>query len=607
MGSATVGDSSEKEKLAQECIDLLVKHGYHRASLEEIPIYERVVGGLVFCLQSEDLTSVDCDILFRPVATVKERVRVAEAICHSFNTALISYAKTNVSSPLTLSVHELQGANYAKLKQVVAWLVQHTQIKLNTRVTQAINTQWNAIMPKGEPVRKTPSPWYRITRQTKFQGKAVEAMSEQERIQRCLLEYGEKMHSAAPESYSDGRALQEALAQRSSSVDEEFDRRFQSAAKEALASEQRALIEQKRQEEQLLQEAIAASEDGQWCLHPPAVNNQALQAAVELYDATSESIQARWSSQDATAFGWLAEKRKFERQRFALRGKLDSQTTQLHKMKQAHEEAQAEIHRLESVEATVCATINSLERKQEQMELLEAGRTNAKELHELRSLITQHTSLKLQETQFKASCNEKLAELQAQVAALPLETNQELHPIERKHERMVQKRNELKSALAKESQAILAAMRRIDDIPSRSELIQYEKRFSELYEEVALTLDETRKYYSIYNTLERTHEFLEKEVALIESINSNFQVALSSREACDLFFSQINDIISNIRDNVAKQQAILQTRQLAVDTLDSKYQLLLEKQQAYVAAIREFQKECEKNTKLANHLESLRQ
>ncbi|KAG9401204.1 Coiled-coil domain-containing protein 93 [Aphanomyces cochlioides] len=45
----------------------------------------------------------------------------------------------------------------------------------------------------------------------------------------------------------------------------------------------------------------------------------------------------------------------------------------------------------------------------------------------------------------------------------------------------------------------------------------------------------------------------------------------------------------------------------SVDTLDSKYQLLLEKQQAYVAAIREFQKECEKNTKLANHLESLRQ
>ncbi|CAK4898378.1 unnamed protein product, partial [Aphanomyces euteiches] len=88
MGSATVeGDSSEKEKLAQECMDLLVKHGYHRASLEEIPIYKRVVGGLVFCLQSDDLTSVDCDILFRPVATVKERVRVAEAICHSFNTA----------------------------------------------------------------------------------------------------------------------------------------------------------------------------------------------------------------------------------------------------------------------------------------------------------------------------------------------------------------------------------------------------------------------------------------------------------------------------------------------------------------------------------------
>ncbi|KDO18010.1 hypothetical protein SPRG_16483, partial [Saprolegnia parasitica CBS 223.65] len=123
LGAAPSAEAAEKAQLALECVDMLVAHGYPRASVAEIPIYERVVGGLVFCLQSEELTSVDCDILFRPVASVKERVRVAEAICDSFNTALQSYTQaTNSKTTLNLSVHELQGPNYEKLRQVVAWL-----------------------------------------------------------------------------------------------------------------------------------------------------------------------------------------------------------------------------------------------------------------------------------------------------------------------------------------------------------------------------------------------------------------------------------------------------------------------------------------------------
>jgi len=42
----------------------------------------------------------------------------------------------------------------------------------------------------------------------------------------------------------------------------------------------------------------------------------------------------------------------------------------------------------------------------------------------------------------------------------------------------------MKATLAREVQEINMKLRLIDDIPTRSELIQYEKRFMELYEEV---------------------------------------------------------------------------------------------------------------------------
>ena len=36
---------------------------------------------------------------------------------------------------------------------------------------------------------------------------------------------------------------------------------------------------------------------------------------------------------------------------------------------------------------------------------------------------------------------------------------------------------------------------------SRAELVQYERRFVEVYEQIAANLEETRRYYTKYNTL----------------------------------------------------------------------------------------------------------
>jgi hypothetical protein len=54
--------------------------------------------------------------------------------------------------------------------------------------------------------------------------------------------------------------------------------------------------------------------------------------------------------------------------------------------------------------------------------------------------------------------------------------------------------------------------RKIDEIPSRTELQQYQRQFVELYEQVSSKFTETRKYYNSYNTLNDTKQFLQKEV-----------------------------------------------------------------------------------------------
>ena len=79
---------------------------------------------------------------------------------------------------------------------------------------------------------------------------------------------------------------------------------------------------------------------------------------------------------------------------------------------------------------------------------------------------------------------------------------------------MLAKYNKIRQLLAESNLDVANTTRIIDDIPTRSELIQYERRFVELYHTVAYKLEETKKYYSMYNTLDTTLSFLQKEVEL---------------------------------------------------------------------------------------------
>jgi len=74
------------------------------------------------------------------------------------------------------------------------------------------------------------------------------------------------------------------------------------------------------------------------------------------------------------------------------------------------------------------------------------------------------------------------------------------------------KYDKLRQLLAERNMVVANTSRLIDDIPTRAELIQYERRFKELYNQVGWKLEENRKYVSLYNYLEATIETIGKQV-----------------------------------------------------------------------------------------------
>ncbi|KAM1330981.1 hypothetical protein ACFX13_044307 [Malus domestica] len=128
-----------------------------------------------------------------------------------------------------------------------------------------------------------------------------------------------------------------------------------------------------------------------------------------------------------------------------------------------------------------------------------------------------------------------------------------------------------KRELAAKLRAVLAVQRQIDDVPSQSELVQYECRLSELNAQIQGKLQQTRKYYATYNALLEIKEYMLKETSLLNSISSQFQEAINSTDGRMKLINSMEGIIKGSQQKLRKVQLGLQEEQKVCDALKEKY------------------------------------
>ena len=160
------------------------------------------------------------------------------------------------------------------------------------------------------------------------------------------------------------------------------------------------------------------------------------------------------------------------------------------------------------------------------------------ELAELQRLVERSTALKQQQSDFKKACKAQLQQLQQQRRAQLEEEAAEaegaeggegadtqlakVRRVERLFEAESAKADQMRRLLGQKGRQIASLQRQIDDIPTRAELMQYERRFRELYQQLASKSEETKRYYDQYNLLGEKQGYLTKEASLINSIHDNF-------------------------------------------------------------------------------------
>ena len=177
--------------------------------------------------------------------------------------------------------------------------------------------------------------------------------------------------------------------------------------------------------------------------------------------------------------------------------------------------------------------------------------------------------------------------------------------IESMHAAVKAKYDKGRAMLAKRNIEIARVVRMLDDVPSRAELMQYERRFAELYEEVAAKLEENRKYVGMYNTLDQKRNFMVKQVALIDSINEQFTDAMYLKKTRGTFLGQMEKIVNGIKGNLSKQESRFDIVKDKLEGLREENQSLVNNQREYFKAVKDFQDECDRNERLSIKYEKL--
>jgi len=434
---------------------------------------------------------------------------------------------------------------------------------------------------------------YKPTRKYRRQGRRVPYLnrkSHEESIQSVLLEYGDFYVAPKP-----------AVETKQSSFAQKLDKDLGGKGTSKAQEEEE---EEKRKRQALKQELTSYTASGR--VDKDVVGGLLPTNIDELENQYKfDEDEGADASQNSQKFGL----RMHEQQVHKLERDITEQKGVLTALKQQYNEQDAKLKEIQALYNQKSAYNQRIIQEIAKLNALETPE-NTKQLQMLRTMVALNENLRNQEARFKANCKRQLASLQEQITKIKGEINDvatgtgEVAMVNETFNASLEKLKKAKQLIAKRNRDIALIERKIDDIPERSELTQYQRQFVELYEQVASKFTETRQYYNFYNTLEDTKAYLSKEVSILNSINDSYKGSMGSKSTREAFVESLNNILKSVIQSLEKVDGKLSVERDSKLALTEKYNALTEKERQYFKATKEFLEECKRNealqAKLAN-------
>nr|XP_046260122.1 coiled-coil domain-containing protein 93 isoform X4 [Scatophagus argus] len=594
-------DEEQNVKLA-EILELLLAAGYFRARIKGLSPFDKVVGGMTWCITTCNF-DVDVDLLFQENSTIGQKIALTEKIVSVL---------PKMKCPHRLEPHQIQGLDFIHIFPVIQWLVKRaieTREEMGDYVRAYSISQFHKThsLPEDEEFlqRKEQAvsavldvlEVYKPQRKYRRQKDAGELLDEESRVHSTLLEYGRRYgfsKQSKQDKVDDRKASlaggAQALPPGMAEVSEEDD--LQAA-------------EEMRIKTLMTSMAAMANEEGK--LTASAVGQIVGLQSEEIKQIASEYAEKSELSAEERSerYGPLQQHRRAVA---SLNKQIQNKTKELEELKAKHAEVKKGCDEVKRSLTEATERSEKLDKELKSVEELEE-QADSSVLDKLRALVTMSENLKQQEQEFRTHCREEMVRLQQNIEELKAATGQDTEEqkernqlIDKQYDTDREKLQKIRLLMARRNREIAILQRKIDEVPSRAELTQYQKRFIELYSQVSATHKETKQFFTLYNTLDDKKVYLEKEVNLLNSIHDNFQQAMSSSAAKDQFLRQMEQIVEGIKQSRIKMEKKKQENKMRRDQLNDEYLELLDKQRLYFKTVKDFKEECRKNEMLLSKL-----
>ncbi|KAM3861897.1 coiled-coil domain-containing protein 93 [Diretmus argenteus] len=601
-------DEEQSVKLA-EILELLLAAGYFRARIKGLSPFDKVVGGMTWCITTCNF-DIDVDLLFQENSTIGQKIALTEKIVSVL---------PKMKCPHRLEPHQIQGLDFIHIFPVIQWLVKRaieTREEMGDYVraysisqfqkTHSFPEDEEFLQRKDKTVKalQDVAEVYKPQRKYRRQEDAGQLLDEESRVHSTLLEYGSLSEYLLRYGFS-----------KQSKQDKAEERKASLAAgsqapppgmTDVSEEEDLQAAEEMRIKTLMTNMAAMATEEGK--LTASAVGQIVGLQSEEIKQIASEYAekQSELSSEDRPErYGPLQQHRRTV---VSLNKQIQQKTKQLEELQAKHTEVKngCEEAKRKLVEAT--ERTDQLEKELKSLEEVEA-QADSSLLEKLRTLVAMNESLKHQEQEFRTHCREEMVRLQQNIEDLKMasgnnteEDKERNQLIDKQYTTDREKLQKIRLLMARRNREIAILQRKMDEVPSRAELTQYQKRFIELYSLVSATHKETKQFFTLYNTLDDKKVYLEKEVNLLNSIHDNFQQAMSSAGAREQFLRQMEQIVEGIKQSRIKMEKKKQENKMRRDQLNDEYLELLDKQRLYFKTVKDFKEECRKNEMLLSKL-----
>ncbi|VDK43842.1 unnamed protein product [Anisakis simplex] len=604
----------------QDTIDLLVAAGYFRARFKALSPFDRVIGGMVWCITLCN-RSVDVDLFYSENSTIGQKIALTERVVEVL---------PQLKCPYSIEPHQIQGLDYIHIFPVVQWLVKQAieakSRRGDTLQNYAIHqfaTRFRRLLPEeGEKCEdevvftkhranlKAQCSPLRVYRRTNgYCSSAANECDLHKDVEATIMEY-----TATRQPYS-LTTVPSSSQKRKSCKEENKDserkgqqegRKTDRIYAETGGSKQTEMACKRdvgREDEGVLQTTsiIPVCSDAERISIGALANIIDVKAIDEASAGIDTVIHESHKGIEGDELGIMRT-----------RVMLDEAEQELERLHEDEKRLDDELFTATEVETNLLEEIRELEHKiQAHLEFEQSVDKEFVNIYpfkihvfvslliyrlvdRLTQLMAEHDELRNRESTFKTNCKRELLRMQQQLEKIVesrgnerrscelLESHQEYEEAKEHLERM-------RLQAASINRSIAVQQRRLDSVPSQIEISQYQRRIIELYNQMASKHRETKQFYTEHNTLLDVKAYLQREIDLLNSIEDVQQ--LTSKESYkESFIENLEHVLKGVDatlDKVSSKQKQLRSER---EQLSDDYQYLLDKERLYHKTIDDFKK-----------------